>query len=155
MNDKRWDTSRKVYIAYRENKRRLNRASREHIRSFKKLQATFARFTRAQSDAILKYKDASQVEKFTEAYENLREAKLAHDASLKEITAAIADFKKKEIGYTVVIFKGLRNIGVSMTDISNVFGVWMSHVTRLFKHNKKDQGQEQELEDMYDDEFGE
>ena len=152
MHDKQnWQASREVYLTYRTAKRRLNQATKAHTQTFRKLESAFSRFCKIQAEALLDYNKASQTEKLSDAYENLRQAKIAHDATRHEINAALKAFKKVEIKYSVVIIKGLRKIGVRMVDMERIFGIWASNINRWIQLDKK-KG-DQALSEMYDEEF--
>ena len=77
MNNTQWHNSRATYLEYRETKRNLSRATKAEDRTWKRLEKSFTRFSRAQTAAFLEYEDASQTEKFAKAYEALRVAKLS------------------------------------------------------------------------------
>ena len=143
MNDKSWEKSRATYLEYRETKRNLSRAAKAEDRTWKRLEKSFTRFSRAQTAAFLEYEDASQTEKFAKAYEALRVAKIEHDASRKAVKEAVPQFRKVEIQYAVVIMKGLEKVGVSMRDISRIFGIWASNVNRWIRNSA-----EQDFEDF-------
>lgn len=152
MNNKsNWDASREVYLTYRTAKRRLNHATKAHNRTFRKLETAFARFSRAQTEALLEYNEASQTQKFADAYENLRQAKIEHDATHNEISAALKNFKKIEIKYSVVIINGLLRIGVRMVDVERIFGIWASNINRWLRLDKN--RDTENLSKIYDDEF--
>ena len=148
--DERWDASREIYLAYRDAKKKLNTTNLLTHRTYKKLESALKQFMLAQTEALAKVDDENQIYNLVDAYKTFQAAKQEHDAAQEAFGEALADFRDKEIAYSIVIFKTLReDHKFSIRDLAVTFGIWDSKIQRWFKANKSD-----DLKEIYQDEYG-
>ena len=135
-------------MAYRDAKRQLNYTNKTHNQTYFKLEKAFEKYMEAQTQALTNFQDDSQPHLLTEAFQAFRRAKAAHDASREELGTALGTFKVVEIKYAVMIFKGLKRLGLSMKELANVYGIWGSSINRWIRNVETD-----ELKDIYSKEY--
>lgn len=147
MKETMWQRSRMAYKKYNATKRNLFNAHKRMNSTYYHLEAACKRYMSMQSQ-VFGHLEVDQQDDLQEAYNRFRQAKLDHDASRHALSEAFAALKKIDIGYAVIIFKGLRHIGIKMTNIAKVFGFTSSTMSRWINSS------EDELIDHYNGEYG-
>ena len=148
MKEPLWKEIRETYKRYRASKRNMFAINKQHNSTYFHLESAFNRYMDTQA-RVTNNLDDDRFEEVHKAYNDFRQAKLNHDATRHAFSEALKQFKKCELRYARMIFKGFREIGIKMTNIAKIFGFTTSTMSRWINFNEK------ELSEYYKDEFGE
>ena len=150
MKETNWKRSRMLYVAYRKSKRGLHKIHKRLNGTYYRLEGAYKRYTKAKSQAENTLEDISQAKKLQNAYLDFRDAKREHDTSRAAFSAAMREFREKEIAYTLNIFRVLQGkFGLNIVALAEVFGIWNATISRWLKSDPRG-----DFTEMYDEEYG-
>lgn len=144
-----WKLTRKVFLDYREVKRKLRAVIKEHDRATHLFYRSVIKFLEAQMDA-LKFDDNRT--DLHEAHEKYKQRKREYKESYESYSDTLKEFRDAEVNYCVTVFKVLRDFeGIPLTNLSTAFGIWDSNIDRWITEGAN----ADKLGELYDEEFGE
>ncbi|MDE0398902.1 MAG: hypothetical protein OXL96_13990 [Candidatus Poribacteria bacterium] len=146
-----WKLTRKVFLDYREVKRKLRAIIKEHDRASHRFERAVIKFIEAQVEALKKVDD-DRTESLAQAHNFLKQRKREYKESYEAYSDTLKEFRDAEVNYCVTVFKVLRDFeGIPLTNLSTAFGIWDSNIDRWITEG----ADADKLGALYDEEFGE
>ena len=143
-----WKNSRPAYVAYRDAKRKVNLLNRDTNRASRRYDNALLKYMNTSSQSLV-HSETDYSQELMKTYQEYRASKLHHDACRNAFDETIRNFRDKEIGYSIVIFKGLiKYFNLTIANISNLYGIWDSNIVRWIG-----KGRSKELLNVYEKEY--